>query len=350
MLIVIIEGDENMQKSESKVWGIHAGALGEIDSKFLSKGNPCVAIGWDKVGDLSKIPPDREKFKEKLVQSYPDIKKGAVPTSAGMLFRFIYEIQVGDIVIYPSKIDKFIHIGKVAGPYKHNTQVDKNYPNIRPVEWLKHIPRTSFSQGALYEIGSALSLFQVKNYADEFINGISSEIIPNPDIEDTSVAKVAEEIEQNTRDFIAKKLTQELKGHPFEHFIAHVLNILGYRTRVSPEGSDGGIDIIAHKDELGLEPPIIKVQVKSNDSDITPDKVQALYGNVAAGEYGLFIAINGFSKKAREFAKSKANLRIIDGDELIDILLQHYEQLDSKYKAIIPLKNVYIPVQVESEV
>ena len=67
------------------------------------------------------------------------------------------------------------------------------------------------------------------------------------------------------------------------------------------------------------------------------------------GEYGLFIALNGFSKKAREFVKSKANLRIIDGDELIDILLQHYEQLDSKYKAIIPLKNVYIPEHIESE-
>lgn len=38
-----------------------------------------------------------------------------------------------------------------------------------------------------------------------------------------------------------------------------------YRTRVSPEGPDGGVDIIAHKDELGFEPPIIKVQVKSTE-------------------------------------------------------------------------------------
>jgi len=29
--------------------------------------------------------------------------------------------------------------------------------------------------------------------------------------------------------------------------------------------------------------------------------------------------------------------------------LEHYEKLDSKYKAIIPLKNVYIPVQVDAE-
>lgn len=338
-----------MEKVEVKIWGIHAGALGEIDSKFLSNTKPCVAIGWSDVGDLSKIPIDREKFKDKLVKAYPDTKKGAVATSAGMLYRFANEIQVGDIVVYPSKLDKLVHIGKVKGEYEYNVIIHKHYPNIRPVEWLRHIPRTQFSQGALYEIGSALSLFQVKNYAEEFYAALSGEIISKPDEEDVTVAKVAEEIEQSTRDFISKRLIQELKGHPFEHFIAHVLNILGYRTRISPEGADGGIDIIAHKDELGLEPPIIKVQVKSNDGDITPDKVQALYGNVASGEYGLFIAINGFSKKAREFAKSKPNLRIIDGDELIDILLQHYEQLDSKYKAIIPLRNVYIPVQVESQ-
>jgi predicted Mrr-cat superfamily restriction endonuclease len=30
----------------------------------------------------------------------------------------------------------------------------------------------------------------------------------------------------------------------------------------------GGIDIVAHKDELGFEPPIIKVQVKSSEGSI----------------------------------------------------------------------------------
>jgi len=79
------------------------------------------------------------------------------------------------------------------------------------------------------------------------------------------VGIVAEEIEENTRDFVLKTLAQELKGHPLSHFVANLLRTMGYRTRVSPEGPDGGIDIIAHKDELGFEPPIIKVQVKSGE-------------------------------------------------------------------------------------
>lgn len=333
----------------SIVWGIHAGSMGEVDKTFLSKTKGCIAIGWPRMGDISKLSKDRETFKSKLVVAYPDIKKGAVPTSAGMLYRFIHEIKNGDIVIYPSKQDKQVHIGEIIGEYEYNPSLEKEYPHIRNVKWLKHIPRSNFSQGALYEIGSALSLFQVKNYADEFIAALEGKQPEIDDEKDDSVVEILEVTEQSTRDFIYKKLSKELKGHPFEHFVAHLLQILGYNTRVSKEGGDGGIDIIAFKDVLGIEPPIIKVQVKSNDGDVSPDKVQALYGNVETGEYGLFVTLSSYSKQAKQFAKSKSNLRTIDGDELIDIILENYEKLDSKYKALIPLKNIYIPTQLDAE-
>jgi len=126
------------------------------------------------------------------------------------------------------------------------------------VKWLKSFPRTHFSQGALYEIGSALSFFQVKNYADEFLatlTGKSPALISKQD--DQSVSYVAEAIEETTRDYILKILAKELKGHTFAHFVAHLLGTMNYRTRVSPEGTDGGVDIIAHRDELGFEPPTV---------------------------------------------------------------------------------------------
>lgn len=195
------------------------------------------------------------------------------------------------------------------------------------------------------------SLFQVKNYADEFIAAIEGQTPTVVNTEDESVADILEVTEQSTKDFIFKKLSKELKGYSFQDFVAHILNLIGYNTRVNKKGGDGGIDITAFKDELGIEPPIIKVQVKSQDGDVIPDKVQALYGNintsVSNSEYGLFVALGGYSKKMQEFAKSKPNLRLIDGDELIELVLKHYEKLDSKYKAIIPLKNIYIPTQIE---
>ncbi|GLB28160.1 hypothetical protein LAD12857_00830 [Lacrimispora amygdalina] len=106
---------------------------------------------------------------------------------------------------------------------------------------------------------------------------------------------------------------------------------------------------MAFKDELGIEPPIIKVQLKCVEGAIGAPAVQALYGNVEVGEYGLFITLGDFTKQAMDFAKTKTNLRLMDGQEFVNIILKNYEKLDSKYKAIIPLKNVYIPTQIEND-
>ena len=337
---------ENMSENESTIWGIHAGRTGDADTLFL-KSN-CIAIGWAKMGDLALLKPDREAFKARLVEAYPDKKPGAVPNNAGQLFRFAHEMKPGDLVVYSSKQDRQVHIGRILSGYAYDTTKEPGYPQRRKVEWLRSLPRTRFTQGALYEINSALSLFQVKNYADEFRAAVEGKAIPVPTAsQDDSVAAVAEDIEETTRDFVLKQIAQELKGHPFADFVAHLLGTMGYRSRVSPEGPDGGIDIIAHKDELGFEPPIIKVQVKSTEGSIGDPIVSALYGKVGTGEYGLLVSLGTFTNQARSFARSKSNLRLIDGDELVKLVLQHYEQFDSRYKGLLPLKRVYVPEVIE---
>ena len=124
---------------------------------------------------------------------------------------------------------------------------------------------------------------------------------------------------------------------------------MGYRCRVSPEGPDGGIDIIAHKDELGFEPPIIKVQVKSGEGSIGDPVVSSLFGKVSHGEYGLIVTLGTCTNQAKQFARSKSTLRLIDGTDLVSLILQHYEQFDSRYKGLLPLKRVYVPELLESE-
>jgi restriction system protein len=122
---------------------------------------------------------------------------------------------------------------------------------------------------------------------------------------------------------------------------------MGYRTRVSPQGPDHGVDILAHKDELGFEPPIIKVQVKSSESNVGEPTVAALYGNVASNEFGLLVTLGTYTPQARTFALGKSNLRLVDGDELVTLVLQHYEDFDPRYKGLLPLKKVYVPEPLE---
>lgn len=337
-----------MKTSDTNLWGIHGGKTGDADSLFLKKNY--VGLGWLKIGDLSKIAPDREAFKVAVASAYPDAKPGAIPNNAGQLYRFVHEMKVGDLIAYPSKRDRQIHLGQVEGNYKYDASIEPGYPHIREVKWLREVPRTHFSQGALYEIGSAMSFFLIKNYADEFRAALEGKAaVVAPVAQDESVGAVAEDIEETTRDFVLKRLAQELKGHPFAEFVAHLLNTMGYRTRVSEEGPDGGIDIVAHKDELGFEPPIIKVQVKSGEGSIGDPIVSALYGKVGSGEFGLLVSLGTFTTPATNFAKSKSNLRLIDGDDLVKLIFQHYDQFDSRYKGLLPLRRVYVPEVIDAE-
>jgi restriction system protein len=330
-----------MADNEVTTWGIHGGKTGDADSLFLKKG--FVAVGWDRMGDLGVLKPNREAFKAKVAAAYPDYKPGAIPTAAGQLYRFVHEMKVGDMIVYPSKHDRHVHIGRIEGTYKYDPSLEHSYPSLRPVKWLRALPRTHFSQGALYEIGSAMSFFQVKTYVDEFTTAVEGKVPAPPAKEDKTIAIVAEEIEETTRDFVLKQLAQELKGHPLADFIAQLLGAMGYRTRVSPEGPDGGVDILAHKDELGFEAPIIKVQVKSGEGSVSDQIVSALYGKVQGNEFGLMVTLGSITAQAKAFARSKSNLRLIDGEELVELVLQHYDQFDSRYKGLIPLRRVYVP-------
>ena len=334
-----------MTTNKKTIWAIRGGKTGDANTLFLQKN--FVAIGWNETGDLSRLAANREAFKQKLAEAYPDAKPGAIPVNAGQTFRFVHEVKIGDLIVYPSKVDRLIHIGEITGNFQHSPKTDKGYPNMRSVKWLRELPRTHFTQGAIYEINSAMSFFQIKNYADEIYSALEGKSAPVTD--DKTITAVAQNISENTGDFILRKLAQELKGHPFAYFVGHLLEKMGYNTRISPEGTDGGIDIIAHKDELGFEPPIIKVQVKSNEGSIGDPVVSALYGKVDRGEFGLIVTLGTFTNQAKNFARNKSNLRLVDGEELVKLILNHYEEFDSSYKGLMPLKRVYVPEPVESE-
>jgi restriction system protein len=187
--------------ADTNLWGIHAGKTGDADSLFLKKS--CVAVSWMRMGELSALKPDRDDFK---AQVYPEKKAGAIPNNAGQLFRFVHEIKLGDLVVYPSKRDRQFHLGRVEGNYHYDPNTEPGYPHMRAVKWMRAVPRTQFSQGALYEIGSATSLFLVKNYADEFRAIVEGNAAPGtPVAQNESVAAVAGDIEQTTRDFVLKR-------------------------------------------------------------------------------------------------------------------------------------------------
>ena len=337
-----------MSDSEKTIWGIHS----YDDHLFLKQSR--LGIGWNVMGDLSAITPTREAFRERMESVAPDMKPGAIPVAVGMVYRFAVEMNEGDYVVFPSKGDRMVNIGVVDGPYEYapgyesNTKYD--YNQQRKVKWLKHLPRTAFSQGALYEIGSALTLFTVKNYADEFLAALDPDFRPisqggDGDIDET-IGATADEIKQSTIDFILKTLSRNLKGYSLEEFVADLLQAMGYRTTVSSKGGDSGIDIVAYKDEL---PPRILVQVKSKDGNVSESTIQSLKGAMREGDYGLFVTLSSYTKNARKYLDSTPIIRGIDGTALAELVLKYYGQMSERYQKLIPLKMVYIPVPLDDE-
>src|SRR3954462_13719077 len=102
----------------SRMWGVHNDhpELGLVEHGFIS-------IGWDDVGDLKAFGGDKDALKSKLASTRPDAKPGAIPVWAGVLLRFANEMQPGDLVIYPYKLDSTLNFGRIEGDYFYDPSV-----------------------------------------------------------------------------------------------------------------------------------------------------------------------------------------------------------------------------------
>lgn len=330
-------------------WGIHND---RPDLELVENG--FVSIGWPGVGDLELLGDNKDALKERIAEVFPDAKPGAIPVWVGVLRRFAFEMQEGDHVLYPHKPDSTINIGRISGPYTFHE--GERHPHRRSVQWLHtDIPRTRFSQAARNEIGSAVTMFKIKTNVDEF-RAVLSGVPPEPStgavgddsideaVEQAAQAITAERIEQHTRDFLISTLMMELDGYEFEEFVADLLVAMGYRARVTQRSGDGGIDVLAHRDPLGLEPPLIKVQCKLTESSKGGPDVQQLTGTLAPGgsELGLYVTLGSYSKDARSVERTRSDLRLVSGDDVVALICEHYDQLDPKWQRLLPMRRVFV--------
>lgn len=152
-----------------EIWGIHND---KFDATYLVE-RGFVSIGWDAIGDLREVGDDQERMKQEVARAYPGQKPGAVPVVAGVLRRFAFTAQTGDLVIAPNRKARTLNFGRITGPYSHHP-AEPTHRHRRMIEWLvTEVPRANFSQSALYEVGSAVTMFRVSSHADEFLARIA---------------------------------------------------------------------------------------------------------------------------------------------------------------------------------
>lgn len=131
--------------------------------------------------------------------------------------------------------------------------------------------------------------------------------------------------------------------YEFQDIVAALLKAMGYYIQsVAPRGKDGGIDIVAYVDPLGAQTPRIKVQVKHKPETAIPaSDVRALLGILKAGDIALFVTSGSYSADAKQAASGSNNfIRLIDGDEFIQMWQDYYDKMSDEDKNMLPLKRI----------
>lgn len=165
---------------------------------------------------------------------------------------------------------------------------------------------------------------------------------PADDNEERDRAEELNMLESDAREGIRQFIVSK-NPYEYQKLVAALLRAMGYYTPfIAPKGKDGGVDIIAYLDPLGAQTPRIKVQVKHKpETAIGASDIRALLGVLRAGDIALFVTSGTFSPDAKNTGtNSREFIRLIDGDEFIDMWQEYYDKMSDDDKNMLPLKRI----------
>jgi restriction system protein len=152
-----------------------------------------------------------------------------------------------------------------------------------------------------------------------------------------------EEAEETARQEIYDYLAS-MPPYEFQDLVGALLDAMGYHVAwIAPPGPDRGIDLVAYTDPLGASGPRIKVQVKRRADKIAVQEVRSFVAVLSDKDVGIFVSTGGFTSDAHAEARHQENRRVslIGMDELFDLWVDHYDQMEESAKQRLPLKPIH---------
>jgi cold shock CspA family protein/MoxR-like ATPase len=130
------QADAALAREGARAWIVRAGQRGENED--LARDENIVLIGWSELGELG---PDITRAQLKsLIRATGEERDASVNAQAGSIYRFINEMQEGDLVVLPLQRDRGkASVGIIDGPFIYRPDGifqfrDAHYQ--RPVTWL----------------------------------------------------------------------------------------------------------------------------------------------------------------------------------------------------------------------
>jgi restriction system protein len=347
------------------LWLIRAGSRGEHEQKFLDEGR--VYVAWDGLNvDLMQLA-DRQALIQAMEQRYPDEKPKALINWSSQVWSFGREMAAGDWVVMPSKIQSGLYFGELKGSYNYAASGPDPYFHWREIDWFSGlIPRSVFPQDLLYSFGAFLTICKVqRNDAEARVRAIGARRWQPEGVSAIGARAIAVaeqgaisdeagssnvDLEELAADRIVRLIEARFKGHGLAVLVEAILQAEGYTTYRSPEGADGGADILAAGGELGFGAPSICVEVKSGDTPADRPMVDKLIGagQKFNAETCLFVSWAGFkSNVQKELARDFFRVRLWSRKELLEKLFAHYDSLPEEIRLALPLKRVWMVASQE---
>ncbi len=169
------------------------------------------------------------------------------------------------------------------------------------------------------------TMYSVTDAGLAYLHRVGTEEVLGGD-EQQELWSLAKRQEASVRESM-RELLLDMDPFAFEHLLRRLLEEMDYQdVDVTSRSNDGGVDIIAQI-ELGITSVREVVQAKRHKRTIQRKDLDALRGSLYRfnAVRGTIIATSRFSRGTEEvaFAAGAAPITLIDGDKLIDLLIEH---------------------------
>ena len=225
-----------------QMWMVRAGKSAFLIDAFKEKS--IVALGWD-LGDLKNKSAD--EIKKLMEEKYPDESKYTLGMASSQVIKFKHTIKKGDYVISYNPSSRKYLLGEIISDYYFSEDLEiedidyiGGHNDTRDVKWLGEVSRDKLKVSTKNTLGAVTTLFNIneeakKDILNVFNNKISE--IEEENEEDEDVSNLKENLEENSIEFIKDKVNK-LDPYEMQDLVAGLLRAMGYKTLVSPPGSD----------------------------------------------------------------------------------------------------------------
>ena len=326
-------------------WMIRAGHGGVYAEDWLDKGK--VGIGWDFGGkDIASM--DREQIRAAYMVEHPNESKNKVAAIVGQVHRFAHEMTQGQTIVMYDPTSRLYHIGVITGDCV-STHDEDGTAYTRTVHWDASAPRDALRQSSKNSLGGIQTIFTV---SDEVMHDLQSATGASQSIPNETAGEDASEDNEDARAAtydngieLIKDRVNQLDWEDMERLVAGLLKAMGYCARVTPKGPDGGRDVIASPDALGLESPRIIAEVKHRKGAMGAPAIRSFIGGLRTGDRGIYVSTGGFTKEARyEADRANVPMRLLDLDGFVRHYVDVYDKTDEETRDILPLTRIWWPV------